>query len=98
MADHASAVKRNRQRIKRTLRNRGIDNKVKSALKKARVAVASTASAAGKNSAAGKQAKDLVLAASKALARAASKGAMHSRAASRKIARLNSALSKSATK
>ncbi|HEX2879687.1 MAG TPA: 30S ribosomal protein S20 [Polyangiaceae bacterium] len=96
MADHASAVKRNRQRIKRTLRNRGIDNKVKSALKKARVAVAS--SAAGKNSAAGKQAKDLVLAASKALARAASKGAMHSRAASRKIARLNSALSKSAAK
>jgi small subunit ribosomal protein S20 len=92
MADHASAVKRNRQRIKRTLRNRGIDNKVKSALKKARAAVA------GANKASGKQAKDLVLAASKALARAASKGAMHSRAASRKISRLNSALSKSAAK
>lgn len=92
MADHPSAVKRNRQRIKRTLRNRTVDSAVKSALKKARNAVTTASS----DKAAGKKAKDLVLAASKALARAASKGVIHSRAAARKTARLNSALAKTA--
>lgn len=92
MADHPSAVKRNRQRIKRTLRNRGVEGPLKSALKKARAAVG----AAGSDKAAVKQAKDLVLAASKKLARAASKGVIHSRAAARKTARLNGALAKAA--
>jgi small subunit ribosomal protein S20 len=94
MADHASAVKRNRQRIKRTLRNHKIDTSLKIALKKARAAVG----AASSDKAGGKKAKELVAAASKALARASSKGVVHARAAARKTSRLNSALAKVAAK
>jgi small subunit ribosomal protein S20 len=39
MANHASAVKRNRQRIKRTDRNRAVKSALRTALKKARAAV-----------------------------------------------------------
>ena len=81
MANHASAEKRNRQRIERTARNRGITSSVRTAVKKARAAVAGGDA---------KAAADTVRAASRALAQAASKGALHSRTASR----VESALSK----
>lgn len=85
MANHASAEKRNRQRIKRTDRNRALTSSVRTAVKKARAALSS-----GKV----ETAATSVQAASKALARAASKGVLHSRAASRVTSRIQSALAK----
>lgn len=85
MANHASADKRNRQRIVRTARNRALTSSVRTAVKHARAAIA-------KGDA--KAAADTVKVASQALARAASKGAVHSRAASRVTSRIQSALAK----
>jgi small subunit ribosomal protein S20 len=85
MANHASAEKRNRQRIQRTARNRAVTSAVRTAVKKARSAVA-----AGDRQAATK----VVKAATQALARAASKGIVHPRAASRVTSRIESALAK----
>ena len=48
MANHASAEKRNRQRIRRTERNRAVRSAVRSAVKKARVALAQGDAAAAK--------------------------------------------------
>jgi small subunit ribosomal protein S20 len=79
MANHPSAEKRNRQRIKRTVRNRGVRSAVRTALKKARTALATGDQAA---------AAPLVRAASIALAKAASKNVLHPRAASRTTSRI----------
>jgi small subunit ribosomal protein S20 len=84
MANHPSAAKRNRQRLVRTARNRDARSELRTAVKKARVAVA----------AGDQDAKDKVKAASVALARAASSGLIHSNAASRTTSRIASALSK----
>jgi len=85
MANHPSAEKRNRQRIVRTQRNRSVVTAVRSVVKKARVALASgDAKTAGAS----------VAEASRALARAASKGIVHPKAAARTTARIRSALSK----
>jgi small subunit ribosomal protein S20 len=85
MANHASADKRNRQRIVRTARNRALTSSVRTAVKQARAAI-ETGDV--------KAATDTVKAASQALARAASKGVVHSRAASRVTSRIQSALAK----
>lgn len=85
MATHPSAEKRNRQRITRTRRNKVIRTAAKSALKKARAAISQGD---------GKAAADLVQVASKALARAASKGVLHANAAARTTSRINAALTK----
>jgi small subunit ribosomal protein S20 len=85
MANHASAEKRNRQRIRRTERNRAVRSAVRSAVKKARVALEQGNAAA---------AKTTVHTASIALARAASKGVIHVRAAARTTSRMESALHK----
>ncbi|MDQ2643070.1 MAG: 30S ribosomal protein S20, partial [Myxococcota bacterium] len=74
MANHASADKRNRQRIVRTTRNRAVKSAVRTAVKKARSAIQG-----GDAKAAAAPVKE----ASKALARAASKGVIPARAASR---------------
>ena len=87
MANHPSAEKRNRQRVTRTDRNRAASSALRTALKKARTAVA-----AGDKD----KAKGSVASAEKALARAASKGVIHPRTASRTTARLAKALAKSA--
>jgi small subunit ribosomal protein S20 len=85
MANHASALKRNRQRIIRTVRNRALRSSLRSALKQARLALESG---------------DAALAASKAseakqaLARAASKGVIHSNNASRRTSRIDHALAR----
>ena len=85
MANHASAEKRNRQRIRRTERNRAVRSAVRSAVKKARLALAQGDAASAKTS---------VHSASSALARAASKGVIHVRAAARTTSRMESALHK----
>lgn len=85
MANHASAEKRNKQRIVRTARNRSVTSSVRTAVKKARAAIA-----AGDQNAASAPVK----AASRELARAASKGVVHPRAASRVTSRIESALAK----
>ena len=84
MANHPSAAKRNRQRIKRTARNKNLRAAVRTAVKKARGAIEAEGAAA----------KDKVEAATVALARAASAGVLHANAASRTTARIRAALHK----
>ena len=85
MANHASAEKRNRQRIKRTLRNRAVKSSVRTLVKKVR-----TALEAKNRSEAEKALVDAIV----ALDRAATKGVVHVKAASRSVARLSSAVHK----
>lgn len=85
MANHPSAAKRNRQRIKRTVRNRSVRSAVRTAVKKARAAIA-----AGDPNAA----QDTVRQASTELARAGSKGVLHHNTVSRTTSRIESALAK----
>lgn len=87
MANHPSAAKRNRQRIKRTARNRTVRAAVRTAVKKARAAIA-----AGEA-----DAKAVVQAASVELARAASAGVVHANAAARTTSRIQAALHKRST-
>jgi len=89
MANHASAEKRNRQRVVRTERNRSIKSSVRTVVKKARTTVA----AAGSKPEA---IKDAVLEAVSALDRASSKGAVHPKAAARTKSRLAKAAHKAA--
>lgn len=84
MANHASAEKRNRQRIKRTARNRAAKSALRTEVKKARSVIAKTpanAAAALKDAAS-------------ALDRAASKGTIPARRASRVKGRMAAALHK----
>ena len=85
MANHPSAEKRNRQRLVRAERNQAVRSSLRTAVKKARAAIASGDIAA---------AKAPVAAASIALAKAASKGVVHLRAASRTTSRIQAALGK----
>ncbi len=84
MANHPSAAKRNRQRIKRTARNKTLRSALRTAVKKARAAVA-----AGEADAKTKIAEAVV-----SLARAASAGVIHRNAAARTTSRITSAFSK----
>lgn len=85
MANHVSAAKRARQRIKRTARNRLILGSLRSNLKRARAALASGDAA---------QASTVVVAAARAAAQAARKGVIHRNAAARLSSRLQRALNK----
>ena len=85
MANHVSAAKRARQRIKRTNRNRLLLGSLRSSLKRARAAIGSGNAAA---------AQSLVADAASEAARAASKGIIHSNAAARLKSRLHRALNK----
>jgi len=85
MANHPSAEKRNRQRITQTARNNSVTSTVRTAVKKARVAIGAGDSAA---------AKDAVAKASSLLARAASKGVLNDRTASRTTSRIQAQLTK----
>jgi small subunit ribosomal protein S20 len=84
LANTASAEKRNRQAQKRRVRNMQVRTGVKSAVKKAREAIARGDATA----------RDTVQAAAKTLEKAASKGVVHKNAASRRISRLAKALAK----
>jgi small subunit ribosomal protein S20 len=88
MANHASAVKRNRQRLKKTARNRANKSSLRTELKKARAAVASPAPTSA----------EAVKAAVSALDRAASKGTVPAKRASRVKGRLAAALHKASAK
>ncbi len=83
MANHPSAEKRNRQREKRTARNRGIKSAVRTQVKSVRTAIASKDP---------KAAKEALEQATVALSRAASKGAVPKKTASRKVSRLAKAV------
>jgi len=76
---HKSQIKRERQDIKRRARNLQIKSLLKTAIKKVRGAVSE------KNR---QKAVDLLKKASRTIQKAASKGAIHKRNASRKISRL----------
>lgn len=79
MANHPSAEKRNRQRLVKTARNRAISSSVRTLVKRVRTAI----------HAKDKSAADTALkAATVALDKATTKGAVHVKAASRTIARL----------
>ena len=86
MADHKSALKRNRQNIKLREHNKNVRSAVKSAAAKATQSIKSQAATAG---------ADLKLAI-KALATAGRKGTIPKRRASRKASRLQIAMNKSA--
>jgi small subunit ribosomal protein S20 len=87
MANHASAEKRNRQRIRRTERNRSVKGAVRTLVKKARAAIG----AGGKPA----DAQTAVAEAIKAVDRAASKGVVHPKMAARTKSRLALAIGKS---
>ena len=89
MANHPSAERRNRQRIKRSKRNKAVKTATRSLVKTARTEIA-----AGKP-------EDLVKAVktvSSAVDRAASKGVIHKRAASRAKSRIARRANKAAKK
>ena len=79
MANTRSAQKRNRQALKRRARNLSIRNAVKTAVKKAREAVAGGDAT---------KAKDALRHATRMLNRAATRGVLHARNASRRVSRL----------
>lgn len=79
MANHPSAEKRNRQRIKRTDRNRAVSSTVRTLVKRVRTALHAKDKAA---------ATTALKEATVALDKAASKGVVHRKAASRTIGRL----------
>ncbi len=83
MANHASAEKRNRQRVKRTVRNRSIKSAVRTLVKRVREAVA------GKDKA---KAAAALKSAIVAIDKASSKGVFHPKSASRTVSRLSSAV------
>lgn len=82
MANIKSAEKRNRQRITREARNRVVRGSTRTALKKARVAIANGDA----------NAAELVRNAESALDRAATKGMLHQNNAARRKSRLYKAL------
>jgi small subunit ribosomal protein S20 len=80
VANHPSAEKRNRQRIKRTLRNRAVSSSVRTIVK----AVDAAITAKNKEAA-----KTALARAIRALDKAATKGVVHPKAASRTVSRLS---------
>ena len=83
MANHPSAEKRNRQRQKRTLRNRGIKSAVRTQVKDVRTAIDAKDP---------KAAQEALQQATVALSRAASRGAIPKKTASRRVSRLAKAV------
>lgn len=85
MANHASAEKRNRQRITRTARNKARKSAVRTFVKKVRAAIAAKDATAAKTE---------LRTAIEQLDKAATRGAMHPKAASRTIGRLSAQVDK----
>ena len=85
MANHPSAEKRNRQRVKRTNRNRAVKSAVRTLVKRVRTEVTA------KNQ---EGAKTALAEAIQALDKAAGKRVYHFKAASRTVARLAAAVHK----
>ena len=85
MANHKSAVKRNKQSIKRRERNRTVKGALRTIVKKFNATVAKDAAAA----------KEVLAEAVPTISKAASKGIIHKNTAARKISRLTKKLNKS---
>ena len=85
MANHPQAKKRNRQRIKRTLRNKHFRSTVRTCVKRVRAALVEGDAA---------KAGEALGAAAKHLDRAVTKGIMMRRTASRTISRLTLAVNR----
>lgn len=85
MANHPSADKRNRQRIKRTLRNRTVTTQVRNVVKRVRAALEAKDK---------KAATAALKTAIKALDKAATKGVVHVKAVSRTVSRLSAQVAK----
>lgn len=85
MANHPSAEKRNRQRVKRTLRNRTVSSTVRTLVKRVRTALHAKDQAA---------AATALKVATVALDKAATKGVVHPKAASRTVSRLSAQIHK----
>jgi small subunit ribosomal protein S20 len=83
VANHPSAEKRNRQRLVKTARNRAANSSVRTLVKHVRAALHAKDEAA---------ASKALKAATVALDKAATKGAVHAKAASRTISRLSAQL------
>ena len=79
MANHKSALKRAGQNERRRLRNKAVQTRVKNVVKDVRLAVAQD----------GGDAVELLNAAKSAIDKAAKKGVLHKKTASRKVSRLN---------
>lgn len=88
MANHKSALKRNRQSLVRRDRNRANRTKVKSAVKKIDAAIEVESV---------EQAQEALVAAVPIIERAAVKGAFHKKTASRKVSRLTQRVNKFAS-
>jgi small subunit ribosomal protein S20 len=80
VANHPSAEKRNRQRLVKTARNRAINSSVRTLVKRVRTAIHAKDKAA---------ATTALKVATVALDKAATKGALHMKAAARTIGRLS---------
>ena len=85
VANHASALKRHRQTLKRTARNQALRTRLRHAVRAVRQAVV------GKDLAA---AEETLRSAARALDKAVSKGLLHRNNAARRVARLSRAVSK----
>ena len=88
MANHKSALKRNRQSLVRRDRNRANRTKVKSAVKKIDAAIEVESV---------EQAQEALVAAVPIIERASVKGAFHKKTASRKVSRLTKRVNKFAS-
>jgi small subunit ribosomal protein S20 len=86
LANHKSAIKRNKQSLLSRDRNRANRTKVKSAVKKVDAAMEVEGSV--------EKAQEALLAAVPIIERAATKGAFHKKAASRKVSRLTKRVNK----
>ncbi len=83
MANHKSALKRNKQSVKRTVRNRAVKTRVRNVVKSVRAAIKANDR---------ENAAQLLNVATSALDKASSKGVIHWKKAARKISRLAKAV------
>ena len=88
MANTKSSEKRNRQTQKRRVRNAAVRTEVRGTVKKLREAISADPT----------KAQELFKAAASTINKAASKGVLHAKNASRRIARLHKAVSQAAAK
>ena len=86
MAKLRSAAKRHKQSLKRRARNRHVRSTIKSAVKEVRAGIAENS----------EKTAEMLRTAASVIARAGSKGVLHRKTASRKIARLAKAARKAA--
>lgn len=83
MANHKSAIKRHKQSIKRTARNRAVKTRIKNVIKSVYTAITSNEY---------EKAEQLLITATSTIDKAAKKGVIHWKKAARKVSRLTKSL------